>query len=326
MTPIGETLRRERLRRNLDFPEISRELKIAPHFLEAIEAERFERLPGAIFAKSFVRQYARLLGLDGDEMAAEVARVVEPPAEPQPAASSELPPLAGLRLPSMEAWQRIGEGRGGGWSSWVRSGAAIVLVTLACSAVYMLWERARTAPKQQQTAAVRTAPAPPPAQPQTAQTQPAEPQPAQPSVAQTEPAPPAGASGAPAVSQQQQPPSGQTGQAERAAPLEAQGAPPPSSGNLVHVQITAEEPVWVLARNNGKYLFSGTLDANQTRTVDAEGAVELRLGNAGGVEIQLNGKPIGVVGPKGQVRTVQLTSGGFTIVPPAKPASPPEPL
>jgi hypothetical protein len=79
----------------------------------------------------------------------------------------------------------------------------------------------------------------------------------------------------------------------------------------------------VRASNNGKLLFSVTLDANQTRTLDAEGAVELRVGNAGGVQIQLNGKPIGAVGPKGQARTVQLTSGGFKIESPARPAVPP---
>ena len=76
----------------------------------------------------------------------------------------------------------------------------------------------------------------------------------------------------------------------------------------------------MLARTDGKYLFSGTLDANQTRTIDAENAVLLRLGNAGGVNITLNGKPLAPMGPKGQVRTVQLTSGGFQIV--AAPVAP----
>ncbi|HJT90002.1 MAG TPA: DUF4115 domain-containing protein, partial [Bryobacteraceae bacterium] len=89
------------------------------------------------------------------------------------------------------------------------------------------------------------------------------------------------------------------------------------------VQLTAEEPVWVSARSDGKYLFSGTLDPAQSRTIDANSAVVLRIGNAGGVQVSLNGKPLGPLGPKGQVRTVQFTSGGFQIVPPAapKPAS-----
>ncbi len=61
MTPVGETLRRERMKRNLDLEEISRELKISTRFLQAIEDDQYEKLPGGVFAKSFVRQYARLL-------------------------------------------------------------------------------------------------------------------------------------------------------------------------------------------------------------------------------------------------------------------------
>jgi hypothetical protein len=88
----------------------------------------------------------------------------------------------------------------------------------------------------------------------------------------------------------------------------------------VRVELTAAEPVWVSVKSDGRYLFSGLLEPNQSRVVDANATVLLVLGNAGGVSIQLNGKPIGTVGPKGQVRNVQLTSGGFEIVPP-KPAA-----
>jgi hypothetical protein len=94
----------------------------------------------------------------------------------------------------------------------------------------------------------------------------------------------------------------------------------------VRVEITAEETVWVLVRADGKFAFSGTLEANQSRTVEAASEVVLRLGNAGGVTVQLNGKPIGPAGPKGQVRTLQFTSGGFQIVPAKPPAVPFDPL
>src|SRR5215475_8798473 len=76
MTPVGETLRRERLRRNLGFEQISRELKISTRFLEAIENEQYEKLPGGVFAKSFVRQYARLLGLDEEDLAGQLDGVL----------------------------------------------------------------------------------------------------------------------------------------------------------------------------------------------------------------------------------------------------------
>jgi hypothetical protein len=97
---------------------------------------------------------------------------------------------------------------------------------------------------------------------------------------------------------------------------------PPNPDATVHVEITADEAVWMLARADGKYAFSATMDAHTTRTVEGVKEVTLRLGNAGGVTILLNGKSIGPPGPKGQVRTIQLTSGGFQIVPAKPPAAP----
>jgi hypothetical protein len=89
----------------------------------------------------------------------------------------------------------------------------------------------------------------------------------------------------------------------------------------VRVELTAAEQVWVSVKSDGRYLFSGVLQANQSRVVDANATVLLVIGNAGGVSIQLNGKPIGSLGPRGQVRNVQLTSGGFEIVSPKPPES-----
>jgi hypothetical protein len=97
---------------------------------------------------------------------------------------------------------------------------------------------------------------------------------------------------------------------------------PTNPDAVVHVEINADEAVWVLARADGKYAFSATMDPNTTRKVDGVKEVIVRLGNAGGVTISLNGKPIGPAGPKGQVRTIQFTSGGFHIVPAKPPLDP----
>src|SRR5438105_15176795 len=80
MMSVGDTLRRERIKRNLKLDEISHELKISSRFLEAIEDERFDKLPGGVFAKAFVRQYGRLLGLNEDELASQLDQMLEPPA------------------------------------------------------------------------------------------------------------------------------------------------------------------------------------------------------------------------------------------------------
>src|SRR5215472_10997058 len=109
MTSIGETLRRERLRQNLDLEQISRELKISSRFLAAIEDERFDRLPAGVFAKSFVRQYARLLGLDDDELAAEVQRAIQPPPLPTNAATPDVPPIPDLQASRIDQWGSVGD-------------------------------------------------------------------------------------------------------------------------------------------------------------------------------------------------------------------------
>ena len=71
MSAFGENLRRERDLRGVSLAEISQATKIGARMLDAIETERFERLPGGVFNAAFVRQYARYLGLDEDKIVAE---------------------------------------------------------------------------------------------------------------------------------------------------------------------------------------------------------------------------------------------------------------
>jgi hypothetical protein len=95
----------------------------------------------------------------------------------------------------------------------------------------------------------------------------------------------------------------------------------------LRIALTAEEPTWVRATANGKVVFSGIIQANETKALSAPDTVTLRIGNAGGVAISLNGKAIPAVGPKGQVRVVQLSpDGGVQVAPPApKPQTDPPP-
>jgi len=67
MGSFGERMRREREMRGIKLEEISESTKISQRNLLALEDERFERLPGGIFNKGFVRAYARYLGLDEEQ-------------------------------------------------------------------------------------------------------------------------------------------------------------------------------------------------------------------------------------------------------------------
>lgn len=56
---------------------------IRGRYLEALEDERFDQLPAGPYARSFLREYAEFLGLDGDMLANEYALRYEQPAEPE---------------------------------------------------------------------------------------------------------------------------------------------------------------------------------------------------------------------------------------------------
>src|SRR5205807_4536941 len=61
---VGEILRRERLNQKRELAEIAEELCIARGYLRAIEEDDLKSLPGSFFYKSFVKQYAGVLGID----------------------------------------------------------------------------------------------------------------------------------------------------------------------------------------------------------------------------------------------------------------------
>jgi cytoskeletal protein RodZ len=68
---FGENLRREREMRGVELREIADATKISIRFLQALEMDRPDVLPGGLFPQAFVRQYARYLGLDADKVVAD---------------------------------------------------------------------------------------------------------------------------------------------------------------------------------------------------------------------------------------------------------------
>jgi cytoskeleton protein RodZ len=286
MSSVGETLRRERLRAGLDLEKISQDTKISVRMLEQIEANQFDKLPGGVFARSFVRQYAHAVGLDEEQIVAELGRTLEPAAKSAPVV--EETPRPELDIPPVAAW-------GGGsrlrQSSSLPALALVVLVMVGCSIAYTWWQKSRHSSS-------------PPAQAQVEESAPATAVPPEAPPAQT----------APPAANPPQP-----------------GTPPVSNATIetaagtLTVGLTAEEATWVQAKANGKVVFSGIIQPNETKSLQAADTVTLRIGNAGGISISLNGKAIPAVGPKGQVRVVQLRPDGAVQVDPPKPPAPPGP-
>jgi len=71
MLEIGSSLREARERRGLRLVDVEAQTRIRARFLEALENEQFAALPAGPYARSFLREYADFLGLDGQVYAAE---------------------------------------------------------------------------------------------------------------------------------------------------------------------------------------------------------------------------------------------------------------
>lgn len=78
----------------------------------------------------------------------------------------------------------------------------------------------------------------------------------------------------------------------------------------IELQIEVLETVWVRAVVDGKHLFEETLSQGAVRPISAREQVELKVGNAGGVLLSLNGKDLPAIGPRGHVKSVTVTSTG----------------
>jgi len=102
---------------------------------------------------------------------------------------------------------------------------------------------------------------------------------------------------------------------ESQLPVARQPAP---SGTKVLLDLLAHEATWLSVSSDGKPVFSGILAPNQSKTVEGKEYAKMRVGNAAGIEVRLNGKLLGPLGHRGQVLVVVFTGDNFQIMSPAK--------
>jgi hypothetical protein len=83
-TGVGSTLRKARLVRGVSLDEASRDTRIRPDSLTALEEEDFGALLGDVYVRGAIRSYATYLGLDPSDLVTKYSRAVGEPQRLQP--------------------------------------------------------------------------------------------------------------------------------------------------------------------------------------------------------------------------------------------------
>ena len=310
MNSVGRILRSARERQGREVAEIAEELCLTQQYLRAIEEDDVKNLPGIFFYKNFVRQYAAIVGVKDSEIRPGVEAL---------AAAAEEPALPGaMAQPPVRPMDPIVADSNRHYFANARTGlslAGLVGVLMACSGFYAWWMRPKevaaakpvpvvqqNVPQPQQDVRQAIPPAP----------QPSSEIPAQPS-----------SQGTPialAVSSQNPPP---TSAPTVQVTAEAQTQTTIDGINHVVLNLAATEKTWLSITSEGKRIFSGFLEPSQTKILTGLDAARMTVGNAGGLNVLLNGKPIGPIGKSGQVRVVLFTPDNFEVLPLELPASTP---
>lgn len=289
-------------------------------YLRAIENNDVTSLPGPFFFLSFARQYAAILGLDQAQVAgALAAAVADKPAEVQaasvpapglstrfhisPSSTREDSPVRSLDPIVEDTNRRYFAGPLG--LSW----AGLLAAVLIGSGIFAWWTR------PPQTVQVAPAKVVLPSRVTPAAARPEVRTPEVPSAETQAPGVPT-ASVADGVSLQV------TTQVTTQPVTAGQAGQPAASvddGKQVTLNLSATERTWLSITSRGKVIFSGVLEPSQSKTLQGSEVATMKVGNAGGVDVQWNGKSIGPIGARGQVRTIRFTRENFQFLEPESP-------
>ncbi|MBI3503738.1 MAG: DUF4115 domain-containing protein [Proteobacteria bacterium] len=318
---VGQLLRAERQRRGWQTTDIAKHLKIRRALLEAIEVGRHQDLPRGAYAVGFVRSYADLLELDSAELVRrfkqESSGIDEPTelAFPTPINESRLPGRLVVALSLL-----LAVGAYGGWyySTLDQRAPAprvtAVPETLAARIPAPEPVAPRVVSPSSSEALARALPGTPPA----------------PVVEPPAPLPPAAFVPTPA------PAPSQVASLPVVAPPVPAASPegaPRSFGEATEgrIVVRATSDSWTQVRDNsGNVIFSRILRAGETYNAPDRDGLTLSTGNAGGLDIRVDGRAAPSVGRLGFVQRAvaldpqRLLAGTAVAEPaPARPAPPP---
>lgn len=291
---VGAVLRAARLERGAEAAAVATALKMRREQLEALETDNLAKLPGRTYAVGFVRAYAKYLRLDDEAIVQRFKDEL---------ASQDAAQPVQLIFPEAQEERRL------------PNGSIIILAMLIAMVIYgisylTIPNRGTTTAKAEEPAVIveqpkveapKPAPAPAPVK-EAATATPASTTTAEPAafVAGANPLheQPAAADGAPQV------PSFAIAQAD-AAPTPPPAPPASAAPNsAARITLKALEPSYVKVRDPSKprgSIIARVLEAGESYQGPDQAGLVLQTGNAGGLQVAVDGRVLGVLGKRGEV-------------------------
>ncbi len=278
---FGALLRERRLRKGWTEEDVAEQLKITSRLVRAIEEGDMQSMPHAVYARGFIRAYAKMLAVDEATVHAACSLLKDPEEElrEQEYHGRAAAPSRGSGFPGLAVLLCILFLAGGAWylrdvlpdlfSHWSAAPEKATAIPSAPAEV----------PEERAPVDTPPVPAAEPLLPVNNATSPAAPLPEEPIILGGTALPPETPSSA-------------------AAPHEA--ALPATGHRLV---LNAQADCWVSTTADGKN-SQRVMHKGDTLNVDFEEKLVVKLGNAGGVEVVYDGKALPALGKVGQVKTV----------------------
>ena len=268
---VGDILRQERERQNFSIKDIEQGTSIRALYIEAIENGDYDKLPGNVYTKGFIKNYGNFLKLEGDALSRQFTEEVAPSPPPITTVEStnkqsssetidETASIVNEPIPSMETQVRsepeikISSSRRTREESKSNSGlliAAIVLIAAIAGGLWYYFTNIEGGEIAQN----------PPAQTQS-----------------TEPS--------------------STAAVPASASTPDSTAVPTSGLNL---QAKFNDRCWTRVVVDGRVAYEGIPEAGQTLSWQANDRIIVTAGNAGAIEFIENGKSLGIAGAVGDV-------------------------
>jgi cytoskeleton protein RodZ len=288
MGSFGENLRREREMRGISLDEIAGSTKISVRFLQAMENDDFANLPGGIFTRSFIRSYAKYLGLDDEQVMSEFQMMTQ-------AKDVELRPLmfaSSSNSPRRERRPFL---------------LPVVLAVAMLAGGYSLFRYTHRHEESPVTTpgngAVQAAPSPTTSSSAPPLGTASDPQGSPAPAASSQPSAPPSVSNSGTGSLQK--PMAGASQALTGTPSAAPPGPAPESDMVL--KVAATQRVWVSVDADGKTALQRTLSPQDTSIITAKDHFDLVTANAQALTLTLNGEMLKPLGRQGEVKKVHLT-------------------